>query len=271
VPLHARVPTPGPVVRGDRARLYQIAANLVSNAIKFTPTGGAVHVELTADADTARLVVRDTGVGIPADVLPRVFDRFQQADASSTRRHGGLGLGLAIVHHLVERHHGVVEVSSDGHDCGAQFTVTLPRAVADEQTATDAAVRPGPAALADVRVLLVEDEDDMRTMAAFALTRHGAVVTQASGVRDALDALARQGADVVVTDLGMPDANGYALLDRIRAQARAVPVIALTGFVTGEDRAHALAAGFADHVAKPVEPEHLVRVVRRALDRDVPA
>jgi CheY-like chemotaxis protein len=236
--------------------------NLLSNSVKFTPPGGRVEVVLARVGQAARIHVRDTGQGIPADFLPHVFDRFRQADASTTRRHGGLGLGLAIVRHLVELHGGHVEAASDGPDRGATFTVTLPlrplqmplqlpRADADpELDAAELAVLRG------LHVLVVDDEPDTREVAAAVLERCGCRVSLADGAAPALALFDRDRPDVLLVDLAMPGEDGYSLLRRVRGrppgEGGQVPAAALTAHASTEDRARALAAGFQMHLAKPV-------------------
>jgi PAS domain S-box-containing protein len=255
-------------VLGDAARLQQVVWNLVSNAIKFTPEGGAMEVVLASDPDRVTLQVRDTGIGISPDFLPHVFDRFSQEEGGTTRRRGGLGLGLSIVRHLVELHGGTVRAESPGEGQGATVTVVLPGLAGPGPVEV-----PGPAeapavpqaALGGRRVLLVEDEADTRDLLATALARYGAAVTTAASTAEALELLETLRPDVLVTDIAMPGADGYELIRRLRArstaQGRDVPAVALTAHARPEDRARALAAGFQAHLAKPVEPAALARVV----------
>ncbi len=255
-------------VSGDPERLQQVFWNLLSNALKFTPRGGRVHVSLRRELEAAAVVVEDDGPGIPKDFLPHVFDRFRQADSSTTRVHGGLGLGLAIVRHLVEMHGGTVEAQSEGPGRGARFIVRLP-------LRSDIAPRPGapvavappapPPRLEGVRVLAVDDEIDTRELLALVLREHGATVTTAGSTREALEALAAAPVDVLVSDIGMPGEDGYRLLGHVRALAAEkgglVPALALTAYARAEDRRQALAAGFQLHVAKPIDPSALVHLV----------
>jgi PAS domain S-box-containing protein len=261
----------GPVV-GDPVRLQQVVANLVSNAIKFTPAGGRVRVALERDADVVRLVVRDTGVGIAPELLPQIFDRFLQGDASRTRGHGGLGLGLAIVRHLVELHRGTIGAVSDGPGLGATFTVTLPAAGAVRAEA--APLAPGRVVsgrpLAGLRVLAVEDHDDSRELIRTALAERGAEIVAAGSVDEALAVLERDPIDVLVSDVGMPRRDGYALVAALRELERArgrpaIPAIALTAYAGRDDRDRLLAAGFQVHVAKPIDPDALADTVARAV------
>ena len=254
----------GPVL-ADPARLQQILWNLLSNAVKFTPAGGRIRVSLARRADAVVLAVEDTGIGIGPDFLPFVFDRFRQVDSSTTRRHGGLGLGLAIVRHLVELHGGTVRAESAGEGRGARFVVALPRAAALAAPATE----PAPALpstpvrrLRGVRVLVVDDEPDGRDVVKSLLEDREAEVVTAPSVRAALAAVDDFAPDVVVSDIGMPGEDGYALIRALRARGPerggAVPAIALTAFARAEDSRRAHRAGFQIHLAKPVDDEELV-------------
>lgn len=246
-------------VRGDRARLRQVIANLLGNAMKFTPSGGSVAVRLERRGDRSWLTVTDTGVGIAPTLLPRIFDRFQQANSSSRRGHGGLGLGLAITRHLVQLHGGSISAASLGQGKGAQFRVELPSMPSadedeDEDTASKGAARSA-GALAGVRLLVVDDDDDALEMLRLALESQGARVETASDARGALDQLERHRIDVLVSDLGMPELDGYDLIQAIRARGLGpdrLPAIALSGYASTEDRARAIASGFQRHLAKPV-------------------
>jgi PAS domain S-box-containing protein len=270
----------GPV-RGDATRLQQVVTNLLSNAIKFTPSGGSVEVRLERGGSGARLVVRDTGVGISAESLPHIFERFHQADSSNTREHSGLGLGLAIVRHLVESHGGTVYAESQGEGLGAVFTVELPPAAEPgpqaaprrpelfsghaRSTFSEGELFGDPCALEGVSVLLVEDEPDTRELLKAILEGCGAAVTEAGSADEALAALEGARPDVLVSDIGMPGENGYELIRRVRAlpaeRGGRVPAVALTAYAGGKDRRRALLAGFHTHLAKPVEPDELLAVV----------
>jgi signal transduction histidine kinase/ActR/RegA family two-component response regulator len=268
-------------VPGDAMRLEQVVVNLLGNAVKFTPEGGRITVRLDSESGLARLTVTDTGQGIEPAVLPHVFDSFRQADSSSTRRHGGLGLGLAIVRRLVLMHQGQVEASSPGKDRGATFTVRLPL-VADDARPVAGPVtesrRPREETtlprLDGVRVLVVDDDDDSRTLVAHVLGGCGAEVRVAATAESALDVLARTYVDVLVSDIGMPGADGYDLITRVRAMEREhggrIPAVALTAYASEEDRDRALAAGFSLHVSKPVSPGALARAVRELLGPPAP-
>jgi PAS domain S-box-containing protein len=261
------------VVIGDVVRLQQIVANLLSNAIKFTPAGGRIDVVLErVDEGSVRLVVRDTGVGIRPDLLPRIFDRFLQGDASRTRGRGGLGLGLAIVRHLVELHGGFITADSDGPGQGSTFTVTLPTIDGVPRGETPPFTRAHAAngrPLDGLRVLAVEDHDDSREVIRVALAERGAETVVVGSVDEALVILDREPIDILVSDVGMPDRDGYALVEALRELERArgrrpIPAIALTAYAGRDDRERLLAAGFQVHVAKPIDPDVLAETVARA-------
>jgi PAS domain S-box-containing protein len=263
-------------VLGDPDRLQQVVWNLASNAVKFTPRGGRVDVTLRQTDSHVQLTVRDTGKGIPADFLPHVFERFRQADSTSTRKYGGLGLGLAIVRHLVELHGGTVQAESGGLDQGATFTVRLPLLEAPraglEGTAGAAADNGGaPVNLGGVRVLLVDDESDSRDFLGMALRQYGADVTAAATAEEAVSLVQRHRPDVLVSDIGMPGEDGYALIRRVRALGAEgggqVPAAALTAYAKGEDTTRALSAGYQVHVPKPVEPSELAAAVATLVGR----
>jgi signal transduction histidine kinase/ActR/RegA family two-component response regulator len=260
-------------VAGDPDRLQQIVWNLLSNAIKFTDKGGRVQVEVQRVNSHVRITVSDSGQGISAEFLPHVFDRFRQADSTTTRAHGGLGLGLAIVRHLVELHGGRVHVASPGEGQGATFTVELPLAAVQtaappEHVHPTAETRvpfvPSPA-LARLRLLVVDDDvDTLETLQAI-LSQCGAEVRTAASAAQALEVLEDWRPDLLISDLGMPGEDGYTLLRRVRALDTAhggdIPALALTAYARAEDRVNALAAGFQMHVAKPIEPAELVAVI----------
>ena len=261
-----------PLIVGDPDRLQQVIVNLLSNAVKFTDVGGRIEVRLDMSDTEARLVVKDTGRGIAPAFLPHVFERFRQADASSTRRHGGLGLGLALVRDLVELHGGSVSAESGGEGTGATFTVRLPT-MADATVGGDGAraAGPGPRALATVRVLLIEDEPDSRDLACAALMRFGAEVSAVSSSAEAVNAilLASPGTlpHVVVSDLGMPVEDGYVFIRQLRALAPErggrIPAVTVTGYSTPDDVDRALAAGFQMHLSKPIDPLALIEAVAK--------
>ena len=268
--LHAALPTDTPSVRGDPDRLQQVIWNLLTNAVKFTPRGGSVDITLTTDTTaptpTAELRVTDTGQGIDPGFLPRVFDRFSQADGGTTRAHGGLGLGLAIVRHIVELHGGTVHAHSDGPGRGACFRVRLPLAPPDPPPRVAAAPPAlglaSPPDLAGLRILIVDDDPDTRELIVGALESCHASVTAVTSAPEALAALAAVRFDVLVSDIAMPGEDGYSLIRKLRALPEAhgarIPTIALTAFARVEDRTRALVAGFDRHVAKPIEPSELL-------------
>jgi signal transduction histidine kinase len=254
-------------VRGDFARLQQIVCNLLSNAIKFTPSGGKVDVCLAHRNGEAEISVSDSGQGIKPEFLPLVFDRFRQEDGSISRRHGGLGLGLAIVRHLVELHAGAVEAFSAGEGKGSRFVVRLPtRLGAARSGAAEEAIIPATSSmLAGVRLLVVDDEPGARDLIANVLQGYGAEVCLAESGQAALTKLFEQRPHVLVADLGMPGMDGYALIEQVRALdpdfGGQTPAIAVTGYASPLDRLRALQAGYQNHVAKPVEPHELAIVI----------
>jgi signal transduction histidine kinase/CheY-like chemotaxis protein len=257
-------------VLGDAQRLQQVVWNLLSNAVKFTPKGGHIHVTLRRADSSAELSVRDTGRGIARDFLPFVFERFRQADSSTTRQHGGLGLGLSIVQHLVELHGGRVEAFSEGDGQGATFTVRLPISPlrTEEAVGPSSAVEPPldcPPGLEGARVLLVEDEPDVRELMVIVLERCKVKVTAVGSAAEALLALQREVPDVLVSDIGMPGEDGYALIRKVREltpeRGGKVPALAVTAHARAEDRRRALLAGYQMHLGKPVAPEELLLMV----------
>jgi PAS domain S-box-containing protein len=271
-------PLTGRVV-GDPTRLQQIVWNLVSNAVKFTPHRGSVVVGLRQMDTGAQITVRDTGKGISADLLPFVFDRFRQADSSSSRVHGGLGLGLAIVRHLVELHGGTVRAESEGEGRGARFTVQLPLPTAQSpinagaaRVSLQGADADTDQTLAGMKVLVVDDGADDRQLHTLILERCGAEVTAVGGAQEAFRALEAARPDVIVSDLAMPGQDGYAMISQLRNTerrhgSRAIPAIALTAYASEEERRRTLAVGFQMHVHKPVVPADLVAAVARVAGR----
>lgn len=261
-------------ISGDAGRLQQVVWNLLSNAVKFTPAGGKVTTVLARSEDHAVIRVSDTGKGIRAEFLPYVFERFHQADSATTRLHGGLGLGLAIVRHLVELHGGTVSVVSAGEGRGATFSVALPMRVELSlpryESARAGTPPPEPAEvattiLAGVRVLVVDDQEDARDLIVAALEHHGARVVAAASAGEAMSALIREKPDVLVSDVAMPGEDGYSLMRQVRALApdpvADVPALAVTAYARREDRTRALASGYRAHLSKPVEPARLARAV----------
>ncbi len=265
--------TPAPLV-GDADRLQQVVWNLLTNAVKFTPAGGTVQARIAAVPGGVELTIADTGQGIPADFLPFVFDRFRQADGTASRKHGGLGLGLAIVRHLVQQHGGTVTAHSDGPGHGSTFRVWLPSG--DQAGPADEAepARAGRTSLAGLRIVVVDDEPDARSLVATVLTRAGATVTAVGSVADALAAVATVRPAVLVSDIAMPGGDGYGLIAAVRrlppdAGGR-TPAIALTAFARPEDRDRATAAGFDAHLPKPLDAAALLSAVA-SLARRPPA
>jgi signal transduction histidine kinase len=260
-------------LRGDFARLQQVVCNLLSNAIKFTASGGQVEIVLAQRNEEAEITVRDSGQGINAEFLPYVFDRFRQEDGSISRRHGGLGLGLAIVRHLIELHGGTVEASSAGEGLGATFTIRLP--VRATSLSGRAPELPGPtkvstsSRLVGVHVLVVDDDPGARELMANILQGYGARVSLASTGPNALTQLFELKPHVLLADLGMPEMDGFALIEQVRALDPSVggrtPAIAVTAYASVQDRLRALQAGYQNHVAKPVEPEELAAVIASVL------
>jgi PAS domain S-box-containing protein len=266
-------------VPGDAMRLEQVMLNLLGNAAKFTPEGGRIEVRLDRNDTMARLTVSDTGQGIDPAMLPHIFETFHQADSSSTRRHGGLGLGLAIVRRLVALHGGRVEAASAGRDQGAAFTVYLPLLAREARPAAPGSAgesrRPREDAalprLDRLRALVVDDHEDSRRLVKTVLTECGAEVCEADSVDAALDILDSTYVDVLISDIGMPGADGYDLIARLREHERAhggrIPAVALTAYAGEENRDRALTAGFTAHVTKPVSPAALVRIVADVVGR----
>src|SRR3989454_412822 len=269
------------IVLGDANRLQQIFWNLFSNAVKFTPQGGRVRVQVREQDFGVKVSVIDSGVGITPEFLPYIFDRFSQTDGSTTRAHGGLGLGLAIVRHLVELHHGRVEVDSDGKKLGSTFTVRLPIAVIAPTKSTDRETDQlkdeellikSPRILDGLKILVVDDDADTRDLVTTILTRCGSQVRCSESAADALMAFQEWSPDLLVSDIGLPEEDGYGLIRKLRKlkskRAKKIPALALTAYATDEDRSLALSAGFQMHLPKPIEPEDLVSSIAAALGRD---
>ncbi|MET0551602.1 MAG: response regulator [Vicinamibacteria bacterium] len=267
-------PAAGPLT-GDGARLQQVAWNLLSNAIKFTPRGGRVGVRIERVNSSTRLTVEDNGPGVAPDFLPHVFERFRQGDSSSTRPYGGLGLGLAIVRHLVELHGGIVDAANRTDGSGAIFRVTLPSPAlfaaafeAQPETEVRAEERswtPSGRPLAGVSVLVVDDDEDARNLLQFVLERSGAVVITVASAAEAVVALRERRPDALLADIEMPGEDGYSLMAKVRAlpaeEGGAVPAAALTAYAGAQDRLRALQAGYQHHVAKPVSPADVTLAV----------
>jgi signal transduction histidine kinase/ActR/RegA family two-component response regulator len=268
-------PSSTEVVSGDAGRLEQAVVNLLTNAIKFTPDNGRVDIAIKRAGPNLELKVADDGEGISPAFLPHVFDRFRQADSATSRRHGGLGLGLAIVRQIVELHEGTVRADSSGPGKGSTFTVCLPiltsPRVRELRAADEGLSLPALGRLDHLQVLLVEDNADGREMMSMMIEQAGAKVTGVATVREAFEALESLQPDVLVSDIGLPDEDGYALIRRLRAREAErggfLPAVAMTGFVRPEDRARILAAGFQIHVPKPIDPVELAAAIA-AVARD---
>jgi CheY-like chemotaxis protein len=272
-------PQAGPI-SGDPERLQQVLWNLLSNAVKFTNRGGKVQVRLERVNSNVEVVVSDTGVGIAAEFLPHVFERFRQADSGITRERGGLGLGLSIARQLTEMHGGTIEASSSGPGTGATFRLKLPvmivHSAGDErqrfeprQTNRPVAIPEGD--LRDVHVLAVDDERDALALVSEVMQAAGARVTTVTSAYEALSALETEVPDVIVADLGMPLVDGYQFIDRVRRhrnpRVREVPAAALTAYARTDDRMRALRAGFHIHLAKPIDPAELVTTIAALANR----
>ena len=275
--------TAASLVSGEANRLQQIFWNLFSNAIKFTPEGGHVSVAVKRLESHVSVAVSDSGIGIRPDFLPYIFDRFRQADGSTTRVHGGLGLGLSIVKHLIQLHDGTIEVASAGKNQGTTFTVTLPlsQAASTQDSEGELASRPesnelredSSTLLQGLRILVVDDEADSRELVTAILTRCGCEVRCCESAAEAIATFRAWKPDLLVSDIGMPNEDGYNLIKKLRKLrmklAREIPAIALTAYATDDDRERTLAAGFQLHVAKPIEPKELVRSIASAVGRKV--
>ncbi|HEY9881710.1 MAG TPA: PAS domain S-box protein [Leptolyngbyaceae cyanobacterium] len=252
-------------VLGDATRLQQVVWNLLSNAVKFTPPGGRVTVRLSQVQNQAQITISDNGKGIPSEFLPHVFEYFRQADSATTRQFGGLGLGLAIVHHLVELHGGTVEADSAGEGLGATFTVKIPLMTTSPLNDSTENLSQLPLTLQGVQVLVVDDDTDTREFMVFLLEQAKASVISATSVSEALAILMQSQPDVLLSDIGMPEMDGYTLLQQVRAlppeQCGRIPAIALTAYAGDFNQQKALAAGFQRHLSKPVDPEQVIKVI----------
>jgi signal transduction histidine kinase/ActR/RegA family two-component response regulator len=266
IQLERALTGPLPPVSGDPGRLQQVVANLLANAVKFTPEGGRIAVRLERAASIVRIMVTDTGSGISPEFLPFIFERFRQADTTSTRKQKGLGLGLAIARQIVELHGGAIEASSEGEGRGSTFVVTLPFLVSSGSSTI--AAEEGPArtpTLEGIAVLVVDDEEDAREAMSVLLAQAGARVISVGGAIEALDVLDRERPDVLLSDIAMPGEDGYALIRHVRGRPAEgggrIPAAALTAYATLEDRAKAIRAGYDEHIPKPVDPTRLIGAV----------
>jgi CheY-like chemotaxis protein len=265
------------MISGDANRLQQVVWNLLSNAVKFTESGGRVCVKVSQVGSAVEISVSDTGQGISPEFLPYVFERFRQADSTTTRQHGGLGLGLAIARHLVEIHGGSIKAESKGQGRGATFRIRLPlvdaaAGAADFGDEDQFKMAKSPQLLSGLNVLLVDDDSDTLTLMATALTKRQANVTAVSSAGEAIQAITRKRPDVLVSDIAMPDEDGYGLIEKIRrlenGETQNIPAVAITAYAKEEDRERALSSGFQIYLAKPVELTELISVVARAARRD---
>jgi signal transduction histidine kinase len=275
--LERSLPGPLPPVAGDPGRLQQVVGNLLANAVKFTPEGGRVEVRLARSGSTAHVTITDTGSGISPEFLPFIFERFRQADTTSTRKQKGLGLGLAIARQIVQLHGGTIEASSAGEGRGSTFTVKLPLLVSSSPVVLLPAVRgeerpERTPALDGITVLVVDDEEDAREAMAVLLGQAGARVISVGGAAEAIDTLDRERPDVLLSDIAMPGEDGYALIRRVRLRSGEtggrIPAAALTAYATLEDRAKAIRAGYDEHIPKPVDPTRLIGAVALLVDAD---
>jgi signal transduction histidine kinase/ActR/RegA family two-component response regulator len=263
-------------ISADSARLQQIIWNLLSNAVKFTPHGGQISIRVEQEESDARVTVKDTGQGIDAEFLPRVFDRFRQADSSTTRSFGGLGLGLAIVRHLVELHGGTVSAHSDGVNKGATFSATFPLLAERTEPITVAHSAENGSlenhSLEGLRVLLVDDEPEARHIISTVITRTGGEVKSCKSASEALAELAEWKPDVILSDIAMPDEDGYSFIGKVRSlpaeKGGEIPAAALTAYARDSDRRQALAAGYQMHIAKPIGAGQLVTMIARLAGRE---
>ncbi len=267
-------------VLGDTNRLQQIFWNLFNNAVKFTPAGGHVKIEVRRNARNVQVAVTDSGIGVDPQFLPYIFERFRQADGSTTRRHGGLGLGLAIVRHLVEMHNGTIEAHSEGKDRGTTFTINLPLnvdtdlAVLSPHTSSepDVAIESEcPRPLESLRILVVDDEVDSREVIAAMLTNYGSDVQCCESVAAAIQKLEEWDPDLLLSDIGMPGEDGYSLIKKVRTiesnRKRVTPAIAVSAYATSDDRLQALSAGYQMHLTKPIDQTTLLKTITAALGR----
>ena len=256
-------------LNADAVRLQQVVSNLLQNAIKFTPAGGAIDIELGRDDTHAILLVKDTGVGIDEELLPHIFDRFRQADASARRNFTGLGLGLTIVRNIVELHGGTIDVSSEGKDKGSTFTLSLPLAsdFYNSLIGGDGREAIPAGSLAGKTILLVDDDNENLMPLKIFLENEKADVTPASNALEALQHLAERDFHLMITDIGMPEMDGYELVSRLRADSQSrnatLKAIALTAYASVDDRERALGSGFHAHIAKPVNFDELLSTIQK--------
>jgi PAS domain S-box-containing protein len=268
ITISKHVPDGLPPIDGDPKRLHQVLSSVVANAIQFTPDKGRVEIRAAADGDRVEITVRDSGAGIPAEFLPHVFDRFRQADSRATRRHGGLGLGLAIARHVLEQHRGSIRADSDGPGRGTTMTIHLPaRAQSDVQAAAPHAASHGGLALRldGAKVVVVDDQRDSCELLAALFEQCGAHVVQCANAPAALSTLLSSSVQLLVADIAMPDVDGYDLIRQVRQIDARLPAVAVTAYAYPQDRLKALAAGFTAYCAKPIDATHFLRVVRNVM------
>lgn len=265
IQIQTRLNSTSASVLGDFNRLQQVVWNLLSNAVKFTPNDGKITINLSSHDSTIVLKIQDTGKGIVPEFLPHVFEQFRQADSSITRQFGGLGLGLEIVRHIIERHNGRISVDSPGENQGATFTIALPRLATPVQPLVAPLDHTTDDQLTGLRILIVDDEADARELLAFLLEQQGAIVTAASSAEEARSKLADSQSDLLISDLGMPGVDGFQLIRQLRSEGRTINAIAVTAYARNQDRQAALAAGFQAHVTKPIEPAELFKAIRAAV------
>jgi len=263
IELKAELSTAPLIVMGEPVRLQQIAWNLVSNAIKFTEPGGRVHISTESNGVHATIVVEDTGIGIAPDFLPHVFDRFRQADGSTSRVHGGLGLGLAIAHALAKMHSGQLDAHSDGVGKGARFTLQLNLAVGAIVDSQDPSKKQH--SFAGLDVLIVEDSPDTLTLLSTIFSQEGANVTAATSASDAMMRITTKSPDLIISDIGMPDTDGYKFLEQVRSlpDIQQIPAIAVSGYASADDRRRALDVGYAALIPKPIDVNDLFETINK--------
>ena len=269
ITISKRVPDGMPPIDGDPKRLHQVLSSVISNAIQFTPEKGTVEIGAAAAADSVEITVRDSGAGIPAEFLPHVFDRFRQADSRATRRHGGLGLGLAIARHVLEQHRGEIQAYSDGPGLGTTITMRLPARPMPHLTQPAAPMSTGHGGLAlrldGAKVVVVDDQRDSCELLAALFEQCGAHVVQCANAPAALSTLLSSSVQLLVADIAMPDVDGYDLIRQVRQIDARLPAVAVTAYAYPQDRLKALAAGFTAYCSKPIDATHFLRVVRNVM------
>jgi PAS domain S-box-containing protein len=269
ITITKHVPDRLPAVDGDPKRLHQVLAGVVANAIQFTPDGGTVEIRAAPSGPGVEITVRDSGAGIPAEFLPHVFDRFRQADSRATRRHGGLGLGLAIARHVLEQHRGEIQAHSDGPGRGTTMTIRLPAPVQPDGHAAAAAAVTTHGGLAlrldGAKVVVVDDQRDSCELLAALFEQCGAQVVQCANAPAALSTLLSSSVQLLVADIAMPDVDGYDLIRQVRQIDARLPAVAVTAYAYPQDRVKALAAGFTAYCAKPIDATHFLRIVRNVM------